>query len=90
MIGIIKSGVTAKNIIKPGEWAYPTAIKTFLNGILFSLSGNSFTPITYINDAQINQVIIAVNPEIPIAVLIIVFAATAPATPSKIIIEPAK
>ncbi len=46
MIGIIKSGVTAKNLNIPGEWAYPTAIKIFLNGILVSLSGNSFTPIT--------------------------------------------
>ena len=41
-----RSGVTAKNLKRPGEWAYPTAIKTFLNGILFSLSGNIFTPIT--------------------------------------------
>ena len=31
-----------------------------------------------------------VNPEIPMDVLIIVFAATAPATPSKIINKPAK
>ena len=37
-----------------------------------------------------NQVKIAVNPEIPIDVLTIEFAATAPATPSKIIIKPAK
>ena len=41
-----KSGVTAKNLNSPGECAYPTAIKTFLNGILLSLSGNIFTPIT--------------------------------------------
>ena len=39
---------------------------------------------------QTNQVKIAVRPEIPIAVFIIVLAATAPATPSKIIISPAK
>ena len=39
---------------------------------------------------QTNQVKIAVRPEIPIAVFIIVLAATAPATPSKIIIPPAK
>ena len=39
-INITKSGVTAKNLNSPGEWAYPTAIKTFLNGILLSLSGN--------------------------------------------------
>ena len=90
MIGIIKSGVTAKNLSNPGEWAYPTAIKIFLNGTLVSLSGNNLTPITKINNDQTNQVIIAVNPEIPIAVLIIVFAATAPAIPSKIIIKPAK
>ena len=41
-----RSGVTAKNLNNPGECAYPTAIKTFLNGILVSLSGNSLTPIT--------------------------------------------
>ena len=90
MIGIIKSGVTAKNLNNPGECAYPTAIKIFLNGTLVSLSGNNLTPITKINNDQTNQVIIAVNPEIPIAVLTTVFAATAPATPSKIIIKPAK
>jgi len=56
----------------------------------YSLSGNNLTPITKINNDQTNQVIIAVNPEIPIAVLTTVFAATAPATPSKIIIKPAK
>lgn len=37
-----------------------------------------------------NQVKIAVRPEIPIEVFTIVFAAKAPATPSKIIIKPAK
>ena len=40
--------------------------------------------------AQTNQVRIAVKPDTPIAVFIIVFAATAPATPSNIIIKPAK
>ena len=46
MIGIIKSGVTAKNLINPGACANPTAINTFLKGILVCLSGKSFTPIT--------------------------------------------
>ena len=46
IIGIIKSGVTAKNLINPGAWAKPTAINIFLNGILVCLSGKSFTPIT--------------------------------------------
>ena len=46
MIGIIKSGVRAKNLNNPGAWAKPTDIKIFLNGILVCLSGNSFTPIT--------------------------------------------
>ena len=40
------SGVTAKNLIKPGACAYPTAIKTFLKGILLSFSGKILTPIT--------------------------------------------
>ncbi len=31
IIGIIRSGVTAKNLRRPGEWAKPTAIKIFLN-----------------------------------------------------------
>jgi len=46
IIGIIKSGVTAKNLKRPGAWANPTAVNTFLNETLVSLSGNSFTPIT--------------------------------------------
>ena len=46
IIGIIKPGVTAKNLNKPGAWAKPTAIKTFLKGTLVCLSGKSFTPIT--------------------------------------------
>ena len=46
IIGIIKSGVTAKNLKSPGAWANPTAVNTFLNGTLVSLSGNIFTPIT--------------------------------------------
>ena len=46
IIGIIKSGVTAKNLKRPGAWANPTAVSTFLNGTFVSLSGNIFTPIT--------------------------------------------
>ena len=90
IIGIIKYGVTAKNLSKPGAWAKPTAVKTFLKGTLVCLSGNNFTPMTKINIPQINQVRIAVNPDNAIAVLIIVLAATAPAIPSKIMIRPAK
>ena len=90
IIGIIKSGVTAKNLNKPGACAKPTAVKTFLNGTFVCVSGNNFTPITKINIAQTNQVMIAVKPDVATAVLIIVLAATAPATPSKIIIKPAK
>ena len=90
IIGIISSGVTAKNLIKPGACAKPTAVKTFLKLTFVCLSGNSFTPITKINIAQTSHVKIAVNPDIAIAVLIIVLAATAPAIPSKIIIRPAK
>ena len=56
IIGITKSGVTAKNLIKPGAWAYPTAIKIFLKGTLFPLSGKIFTPITKIKIAQTNHV----------------------------------
>ena len=82
IIGIIKSGVTAKNLNKPGACANPTAVKTFLNETLVCLSGNNLTPITKIKIAHISQV--------TIAVLITVLAATAPATPSKIIIKPAK
>ena len=90
IMGIINSGVIAKNLNKPGACAKPTAVKTFLNDTFVCLSGNSFTPITKINMAQINQVTIAVNPDIATAVLMIVLAATAPAIPSKIIIKPAK
>ena len=46
IIGITKSGVTAKNLNKPGAWAYPTATSTFLNVTLVSLSENSLTPTT--------------------------------------------
>ena len=46
IIGIIKSGVTAKNLNKPGAWAKPTAVKTFLKGTLVCLSGNNLTPMT--------------------------------------------
>ena len=90
MIGIINSGVNAKNLIKPGAWAKPTAIKTFLKGIFVCLSGNNLTPITYIKIAQTNQVKIAVRPDNPIDVFTTVFAATAPAIPSNIITRPAK
>ena len=91
IIGIINSGVIAKNLNNPGAWANPTAVKTFLKGILLvCLSGNSLTPITKINIAQMNHVIIAVNPDMAIAVLTTVLAATAPAKPSKIIMIPAK
>ena len=90
IIGKTKSGVTAKNLIRPGAWAYPTAIKTFLKGTLLPLSGKILTPITNIKIAQTNHVKSAVKPEIPTDVLIIEFAATAPATPSSIITRPAK
>ena len=90
IIGKTKSGVTAKNLIRPGAWAYPTAIKTFLKGTLLPLSGKILTPITNIKIAQTNHVKRAVKPEIPTDVLIIEFAATAPATPSSIITRPAK
>ena len=46
IIGIISSGVTAKNLINPGAWANPTAVKTFLNDTFVCLSGKRFTPIT--------------------------------------------
>ena len=90
IIGIIKSGVIAKNLKRPGACAKPTAVNTFLKDTLTCLSGNSLTPITKTSIAQTNHVSIAVNPDIATAVLITVFAATAPATPSKIIIRPAK
>ena len=46
IIGIIKSGVTAKNLKRPGAWANPTPVSTFLNETFVSLSGNNFTPMT--------------------------------------------
>ena len=46
IIGIINSGVKAKNLIKPGAWAKPTAVKTFLKETFVCFSGKSFTPIT--------------------------------------------
>ncbi len=46
IIGIISSGVTAKNLINPGACAKPTAVKTFLKDTLVCLSGKSLTPIT--------------------------------------------
>ena len=88
--GITNSGVTAKNLNRPGECAKPTPVSIFLNETFVFLSGNNLTPITYMKIAQTNHVIIAVNPEIPIEVFTIVLAATAPATPSKIIIKQAK
>ena len=90
IIGIIRSGVTAKNLNIPGAWAKPTPINIFLNGTLVSLSGNNFTPTTNINKDHTNHVRIAINPDIATAVLITVLAATAPAIPSNIIINPAK
>ena len=75
---------------QPGAWANPTPVNSFLKGTLLCLSGNSFTPITTISIDYINHVKIAVSPDIATAVLITVFAATAPAIPSKIIIKPAK
>ena len=74
----------ANSYWKPGD------VQASGGGTFVSLSGNNFTPITNIKIAHTNQVSIAVKPEIPIEVLTIVFAATAPATPSKIIIKPAK
>ena len=88
--GITNSGVTAKNLNRPGECANPTPVSIFLNETLVFLSGNNLTPITYMKIAHTNHVIIAVNPETPIEVFTIVLAATAPATPSNIIIKPAK
>ena len=90
IIGIIKSGVIAKNLKMPGACAKPTAVNTFLKDTLTCLSGNNLTPTTKTSIAQTNHVTMAVNPDIATAVLITVFAATAPATPSKIIIRPAK
>ena len=46
IIGIIKFGVTAKNLNNPGACAKPTAVKTFLKGTFVCLSGKSLTPIT--------------------------------------------
>ena len=46
IIGTIKSGVTAKNRIKPGACAKPTEVKTFLKETFVCLSGKSLTPIT--------------------------------------------
>ena len=90
IIGIISSGVTAKNLNNPGAWANPIAVRTFLKETLVCLSGKIFTPKTKINIDHINHVKMAVKPDIATAVLITVFAATAPAIPSNIIIIPAK
>ena len=46
IIGIIIFGVTAKNLSKPGAWAKPTAVNTFLKETFVFLSGKSLTPIT--------------------------------------------
>ena len=90
IIGITIVGVIAKNLSRPGAWAKPTAINIFLNGILLSLSGKSLTPITNINIAQMNQVNIEVIADKPMDVLKKVFAAIAPATPSRTMISAAK
>ncbi len=52
IIGIINSGVTAKNLNNPGACANPTAVNTFLKGTFVCLSGNNFTPITYIKNGN--------------------------------------
>ena len=44
IIGTISSGVTAKNLNKPGACAKPTAVRTFLKETLVCLSGQSLTP----------------------------------------------
>jgi hypothetical protein len=49
-------------------------IKIFLKGTFVSLSGNNLTPTTKINNDQTIQVMIAVKPEMAIAVLIIVLS----------------
>ena len=46
IIGITNSGITAKNLNKPGAWAYPTATSIFLKCTFVSLSENNLTPIT--------------------------------------------
>ena len=79
----------AKNLSKPGHEQIQQQSK-LLKGIFVCLSGNNFTPITNISIDHTNQVGMAVKPDIAIAVLIIVLAATAPAIPSKIMIRPAK
>ena len=45
-IGITKSGITAKNLNKPGACAKPTVTKTFLKFDSVPGSGNIFIPIT--------------------------------------------
>ena len=39
IIVIIRSGVTAKDLNKPGAWAKPTAVSTFLKDTFVCLSG---------------------------------------------------
>jgi len=56
--------------------------------MLIELSNQRY--LTKIKIAQTNHVNRAVKPEIPIEVLTIEFAATAPATPSSIMTRPAK
>ena len=43
---IIRSGVTAKNLNKPGACAKPTAVSTFLKDAFVCLSGKILTPNT--------------------------------------------
>ena len=69
MIGITIVGVIAKNLKRPGAWAYPTQIKIFLKDTFVFLSGKSLTPITNINADQINKVNIAVIADNPTDVL---------------------
>ena len=46
IIVIIRSGVTAKNLNKPGAWANPIAVSTFLKDVFVCLSGKILTPNT--------------------------------------------
>ena len=46
IIVIIRSGVTAKNLNKPGACAKPTAVRTFLKDAFVCLSGKILTPNT--------------------------------------------
>ena len=46
IIGTTKLGINTKNLNKPGAWANPTVIKTFLKFALVLGSGNNLIPIT--------------------------------------------